>query len=32
LISINNLCDFVVSTFKYVKKKSFNKNISFIQI
>jgi hypothetical protein len=25
------LCDFVVSTFNYVKKKVF-KNISFIQI
>uniref|UniRef100_A0A8C7V9S8 Transposase Tc1-like domain-containing protein n=1 Tax=Oncorhynchus mykiss TaxID=8022 RepID=A0A8C7V9S8_ONCMY len=32
LISIDNLCDFVVSTFNYVKKKVFNKNISFIQI
>uniref|UniRef100_A0A8K9XZB2 Transposase Tc1-like domain-containing protein n=1 Tax=Oncorhynchus mykiss TaxID=8022 RepID=A0A8K9XZB2_ONCMY len=32
LISINNLCDFVVGTFNYVKKKVFNKNISFIQI
>ena len=26
-ISIDNLCDFVVSKFNYVKKKVFNKNI-----
>ncbi|CDQ79256.1 unnamed protein product [Oncorhynchus mykiss] len=32
LIFIENLCDFVVSTFNYVKKKVFNKNISLIQI